>query len=1257
MPFDQGVLGEAMSVMNTRARYLTLPVVAAASLLMPLLPTAAQAAAGDPTVSITAPADGSTVWGRVPVAVSGATDPLGTDTPAQLQLFVDGAATPAQTFNCPVTATPNACDTTFTWDATGLSGAHVLTAAIVTTGAVTIISSAVNVTVNNPAPTVSITSPTSGDTVFGSVSVAVTGAVDTTLTDAPSKLLLSVDGGTPQSVNCPAPGPTNSCTHSFTWDATGLTGSHSLTATIDTNNAVQAVSTPVNVTVKNPAPVVAITSPANSGTVIGLTTVSVTGSTDSTLSDYPAALELLVDGVSLQTKACPTPLTVHSCSLDFAWDATTLSGAHVLTAIVHTTNVLSGTSPAVNVTVSNPAPSVQIMSPTTGDTVSGVKSVSIEGVTDAALTDYPAHISLSVDGVPLQTLSCPLPQTAHTCTLAFSWDSTGLSGSHTLSASMTTVNALTVNASDVVVTVNSFAPRIAITSPADGSTVTGTVDVSVSGVTPLSQTDYPQQLSYFVDGVEVQRYVCPSPSSAHTCSFNFQWDTTGLSGDHILSARELTTRGLTATSTPVTVTASNPLPTASVTSPSPGATVSGITTVTVIGSTDASQSDYPASLALYVDGTLFQTAPCPLPHTTHSCQSSFTWDSTGLSGTHVLSASVSTTRGLTATSAGDSITVNSPAPTATVTSPTDGSTVADLVRVSFTGSTDASQTDFPASLALAIDGTPFTSFPCPLPHTVHSCSGSVNWDTAGLSGTHVLTASVVTTKGVAASSVDVSITVNNPGPTAAVLSPTDGSSVAGVTTVNVSGTTDASQSDYPSQIALYVDGNSFQSFNCPTPQTVHSCSFAFTWDATGIAGTHVLSAGVVTTRANTGTSQNVTVTVDNPAPTATVTSPTEASTVSGTTSIAVTGSTGAVLSDYPAQLVLLIDGTTFQTFNCPTPLNVHTCGASFTWDATGVSGAHTLAVSITTTRSVTVTGPAVSINVNSPAPTVAITSPASGAQVSGTVLIPVIGTTDTSQSDKPSLLQMYIDGHLYQDSRCPTTPSAKTCSATFRWDSSGKLGSHSLRARMYSAKNIAVVSKPVSITVTRVQAVVSVFPPATSIAGKPSLLKGCVRASSTGLPATKIQVVITVTPSYGKPIVLKTVSGSNGCYTVSYKAVANAVVTAKTVATAKYAASISTKAQVVAVAVACKVSAPKVTVGVKITTTCTLAALKPGLPVEMQFNQGGDWHNVLVVSTGGTKRTFTVALGSPGTYLVRVVLPKSRYFALSESKPIKFVVA
>jgi hypothetical protein len=82
-----------------------------------------------------------------------------------------------------------------------------------------------------------------------------------------------------------------------------------------------------------------------------------------------------------------------------------------------------------------------------------------------------------------------------------------------------------------------------------------------------------------------------------------------------------------------------------------------------------------------------------------------------------------------------------------------------------------------------------------------------------------------------------------------------------------------------------------------------------------------------------------------------------------------------------------------------------------------------------------------------------------------------------------------------------------------------------------------------------------------------------------------------------------------------------------------------------------------VQLGVKVVTTCTLPGLKPGLAVEMQFNQGGKWHNVLVVSTGGTTRTFTIALASAGTYIVRVVLPKNRYFMLSESKPFTFVVA
>ena len=96
--------------------------------------------------------------------------------------------------------------------------------------------------------------------------------------------------------------------------------------------------------------------------------------------------------------------------------------------------------------------------------------------------------------------------------------------------------------------------------------------------------------------------------------------------------------------------------------------------------------------------------------------------------------------------------------------------------------------------------------------------------------------------------------------------------------------------------------------------------------------------------------------------------------------------------------------------------------------------------------------------------------------------------------------------------------------------------------------------------------------------------------------------------------------------------------------------------QEVGIEIKCKVATPTVPLGTSLVTTCTLPGIKAGLPVQMQLNQDGKWHTVLVSSAGGANRTFSVAFGIPGKYVVRVLLPKSKFFKESASKPLTFTV-
>ena len=96
------------------------------------------------------------------------------------------------------------------------------------------------------------------------------------------------------------------------------------------------------------------------------------------------------------------------------------------------------------------------------------------------------------------------------------------------------------------------------------------------------------------------------------------------------------------------------------------------------------------------------------------------------------------------------VTVVSPAPTAVITSPTDGSTVHRAVTITVTGTVDATQTDAPASMKVTVDGKPLGAVqPCTsVPAAPRSCSASFAWTTLGLTGKHVLVATLTTVNGV-----------------------------------------------------------------------------------------------------------------------------------------------------------------------------------------------------------------------------------------------------------------------------------------------------------------------------------------------------------------------------------------------------------------------------------------------------------------------------------------------------------------------------
>jgi hypothetical protein len=199
------------------------------------------------------------------------------------------------------------------------------------------------------------------------------------------------------------------------------------------------------------------------------------------------------------------------------------------------------------------------------------------------------------------------------------------------------------------------APTVSIGSPANGSTVSGNTSITASASDNVGVA----AVDFYVDNV--------FQGSATTAPYALMWYTTNWAeGSHSLKAVARDAAGNQGTSAVVTATVANKSsadttpPTVSIASPTNGATVSGIVTVTAAASDNVGV----ASVDFYVDGVFEGTKTAPY---------TLTWYTTYFAeGSHTLKAVARDAAGNTATSA---------IVTATVSNQTSTDRTAPTVRI------------------------------------------------------------------------------------------------------------------------------------------------------------------------------------------------------------------------------------------------------------------------------------------------------------------------------------------------------------------------------------------------------------------------------------------------------------------------------------------------------------------------------------------------------------------------------------------------
>jgi len=191
---------------------------------------------------------------------------------------------------------------------------------------------------------------------------------------------------------------------------------------------------------------------------------------------------------------------------------------------------------------------------------------------------------------------------------------------------------------------------VTMTSPANGSTVSGTVPVSAS-VTIIGLLTV-QSVQFQLDGNNLGAADTSSP-------YSVSWDTTTASnGSHTLTAVARNVLGLQFTSNPVTVTVSNGQagdttpPTVAIISPSGGQTVQATVTV----SANASDNVGVAGVQFLLDGASLGAEDASAPY-------SVSWNtSTAGNGPHTLTAIARDAAGNSTTSTPVTVTVSNNAP-------------------------------------------------------------------------------------------------------------------------------------------------------------------------------------------------------------------------------------------------------------------------------------------------------------------------------------------------------------------------------------------------------------------------------------------------------------------------------------------------------------------------------------------------------------------------------------------------------------------
>src|SRR6266705_4542076 len=458
------------------------------------------------------------------------------------------------------------------------------------------------------APTVALTSPTSGASFFAPATISLAAAASD-----PDGTVVRVDffqGNTLIGSSTTAP-------YTATWSNVPI-GSYSVTAKATDNSGSTATSAAVSISVASGTSLV-ITSPADGSAVNVNGLVTVSGTFE---SSFAAGNTILVDNESRSVLATISG-SVDSYSAVFAFFLN--EGSNTITARL---NRPDRTSVTRSITVFGyDTPVVAFTAPSSSTFLAPAT------VTFAVDAKAPGGSVTKVDFFNGSTLVGTVPKPPYQITL-----SNLAKGTYTISAKATSDQGPVGSASDTIVVQGpNVPPSISITSPAAGATFNAPATIPIT----VNATDSDGRVTLvesFANGTLI--------SASSVAPFGFTWSNVG-AGSYALTASATDNSGAQTTSAPVSITVNNP-PMAMLTSPVQGASFSAPSTVTLTA--NATDTDGTIARVEFYQGTTLIGASTTAPY-------AVSW-SVIAPGTYTLTAKAFDNQGASGVSAPVTVTVS-----------------------------------------------------------------------------------------------------------------------------------------------------------------------------------------------------------------------------------------------------------------------------------------------------------------------------------------------------------------------------------------------------------------------------------------------------------------------------------------------------------------------------------------------------------------------------------------------------------------------